>query len=178
LDLALLFLRVTLAILILGHGTQKLFGWFNGRGLQGTYKLMQSLRLRPAWLWMLLAIGSEVGGALLFAFGFIHPLGALSIIATMLMGAITFSWPRNHYWGDKGGIEYNFLFMIPAIAEGIAGPGKYSLDAALSISLPEPVTFLAGLVLVVLTIGLCLVTRRPKVAASTENSAISSAAAK
>ena len=164
-DLALLFLRVTLAILMLGHGTQKLFGWFKGPGLQGEYKFLQSLRLRPVWVWMLLAIGSEVGGALLFALGFIHPLGALSFIATMLMAAITFNWPR--YWGNKGGIEYNLLYMIPAIVEGIAGPGKYSLDAALGISLPEPVTFLAGLVLVVLTIGLCLVTRSPKVAVST-----------
>ncbi len=35
-NLALLVLRLTLGLLLAGHGAQKLFGWFGSYGLEGT----------------------------------------------------------------------------------------------------------------------------------------------
>jgi len=35
-DLALIVLRLTVGLLLVGHGAQKLFGRFGGHGLQGT----------------------------------------------------------------------------------------------------------------------------------------------
>lgn len=34
-DLGLVILRVVFGLLMIGHGTQKLFGWFRGPGLHG-----------------------------------------------------------------------------------------------------------------------------------------------
>ena len=54
---------------------QKLFGWFGGAGLEGTAGWMESMRLRPGTVWARLAGGSELGGGLLTALGFLNPLG-------------------------------------------------------------------------------------------------------
>jgi putative oxidoreductase len=35
-DFALLILRLTVGLLLAGHGAQKLFGWFGGHGLLPT----------------------------------------------------------------------------------------------------------------------------------------------
>ncbi len=158
-DLALLILRVGIGGLVLAHGTQKLFGWFGGGGLAGTHTMIQSLRLRPAWLWMWIAIFSEVGGGLSFALGLLNPLGALLIFAVMVMSMMLVSWPR--FWGWQNGIEYNQLFMIPAIAVAISGPGHFSLDVALGLSLPVPLTFIIGMVLMKIGLVVALVTRLP-----------------
>ena len=158
-DLALLILRVGIGGLVLAHGTQKLFGWFGGGGLAGTHTMIQGLRLRPAWLWTWIAILSEVGGGLSFALGFLNPLGALLIFAVMVMSMILVSWPR--FWGWQNGIEYNQLFMIPAIAVAISGSGHFSLDVALGLSLPVPLTFIIGMVLMKIGLVVALVTRLP-----------------
>jgi putative oxidoreductase len=159
-DLALLILRVSFGGLMLAHGTQKLFGWFGGSGLDGTRAMIQSQRMRPVWMWMWMAILSEVGGGLSFALGFLNPLGVLGIIAAMCMAMILVTWPR--FWGTQNGIEYNLLFIIPAVVEGIAGPGRYSLDAILGVVLPAPASFLIGLLLVAIGLGVALATRLPE----------------
>ena len=159
-DVALLFLRVVIGLLFFAHGAQKLFGWFGGGGIKGAFKLNESIRLRPAWLWVWASLACEVGGSILLILGLLSPLGSLAVCATMLMAAITVNWPR--YWGNKAGIEYNILFAVPAIALGLSGPGKYSLDAAINFALPEPATTLIGLVIVVIAVVVALATRRPR----------------
>src|SRR5437762_829860 len=88
-DLALLVLRLVVGGLLLGHGAQKLFGWFGGYGFAGTKGFMGgALRLRPAGLWTALAGLSEFGGGIAFGLGFLNPLGALGIISAMVMAIL------------------------------------------------------------------------------------------
>jgi len=47
-DLALLLLRLTVGVLLAGHGAQKLFGWFDGHGLRRTASWLASMGFRPA----------------------------------------------------------------------------------------------------------------------------------
>ncbi|MFZ0976529.1 MAG: DoxX family protein, partial [Solirubrobacteraceae bacterium] len=42
-----LLLRVTVGGLFVGHGTQKLFGWFGGHGLDATANMFDSIGMRP-----------------------------------------------------------------------------------------------------------------------------------
>ena len=42
-----LLARATIGLLFVGHGTQKLFGWFGGGGLDGTGGFFEQLGLRP-----------------------------------------------------------------------------------------------------------------------------------
>jgi hypothetical protein len=46
----------------------------------------------------------------------------------------------------------------------VAGPGTYSLDNALRIYLPEPITLIAGTIATLAGVGLAIGTRGPQVA--------------
>jgi len=50
-DLGLTVMRGVTGGLMAGHGAQKLFGAFEGPGLQGTAGFMEMLGLRPGRLW-------------------------------------------------------------------------------------------------------------------------------
>ncbi len=47
-DLGLLALRVGVGGTLVAHGTQKLFGWFGGHGLDGTGAFFESVGFTPA----------------------------------------------------------------------------------------------------------------------------------
>ena len=68
-DLALIVLRLTVGLLLVGHSAQELFGWFGGHGLSGTAPWLASIGFRPAGAWALLAGILEFGGGLLFTLG-------------------------------------------------------------------------------------------------------------
>lgn len=143
LALALLVLRIAVGGLLVGHGAQKLFGLFGGPGLQGTTGWLASLGLRPARLWAFAAAGSELGGGLLIALGLLTPLGALAVIAAMLM-AILLVHRSNGLWASSGGIEYNLVLIAASTALLLAGAGRLSFDALLGLALPTPVVAAAA----------------------------------
>jgi len=148
-SLGLFVLRLVLGITFLGHGGQKLFGWFGGPGLKGTIGWMTKMGARPAWLWGSLAALAEFGGGLLTLLGFLNPLGSLGIIAAMLVAIIQVHWKKG-FWNTKSGFEFPLMNLTAALALGLTGTGVYSLDALLKISFPEPVTLLVGLAVVIL----------------------------
>ena len=45
--LARLLARLFIGGMFIGHGTQKLFGWFGGPGIEGTTGMMEKLGLAP-----------------------------------------------------------------------------------------------------------------------------------
>ena len=147
-DIGLLILRIVLGLTFLGHGSQKLFGWFGGGGVQGTTGMMEKMRLRPAWFWGALATLSEFIGGLLVLLGFLNPIGSLGIIASMLMAIIQVHWSKG-FWNTGGGIEFPLMNLTAALALALTGPGAYSLDAVFGTALPEPISILVGLALIV-----------------------------
>src|SRR5512133_2301273 len=151
LNLGLLILRLVLGLTFMGHGSQKLFGWFGGGGFSGTTGMMKKMGLRAPEAWALLAGLSEFGGGLLLALGFLTPLGSLGIIAAMLVAISQVHWPKG-FWNTKGGFEFPLANVTAALALALTGPGLYSLDAALGTALPEPVILLVGLGLVTLSV--------------------------
>jgi putative oxidoreductase len=167
LDLGLLVLRVVLGLIFIGHGGQKLFGWYGGSGWQGWTAGVGKMGLRPAWFWGLMAVLGEFGGGILVLLGLLSPLGSLGIIAAMLMAIIKVHWPKG-FWNSKGGIEFPLMNLAAALALGLMGPGAYSVDAALGISLPEPVTLVGGLILVILGVIAALLSRATRPAQTTQ----------
>jgi putative oxidoreductase len=127
--LGALVLRGTIGPLFVGHGTQKLFGWFDGPGLDGVSGMMENLELRPPRRHALLAGLSEtVGGALLAA-------GAFTPVATaMLTGTMTTAIRKVHapkgVWNTGGGYEYNAVLIAAMAALADHGPGALSVDSA------------------------------------------------
>jgi len=82
---AALIIRLVLGALMTGHGAQKLFGSFNGPGIEGTSGFMEMLGLTPGKPWAFMAGLSEFGGGVLTTLGFLNPLGPLGIIGSMAM---------------------------------------------------------------------------------------------
>ncbi len=150
-NLAMLVLRVVLGLLLAGHGSQKLFGWFGGHGLQGTGGFMESLGLRPGQPWAALAGLSEFGGGVLTVLGFLNPLGPLGIIGAMAMATRKVHW-GTPIWATEGGAELPVTNTAAAMALMLNGPGKYSLDRALGIRLPGWLAPL-GLATILLAVG-------------------------
>ena len=161
LDTGLLILRLVLGLLFVGHGAQKLFGWFGGGGLKGTSGWLGSMGMRPAWFWALMAAGSEFGGGVLLALGFLSPLGSLGIIAAMIVAITEAHWSKG-LWNNKGGIEFPLMNLTAALALGLVGAGAYSLDGILGIRLPEPTVLVAGLVLVIVGVAGAELTKMAK----------------
>ena len=168
LNLGLLILRVVLGVTFMGHGSQKLFGWFKGGGWQGTQKMVARMGLRPVWFWALISALSEFGGGLLVFLGFLNPLGSLGIIAAMLTAIIKAHW-ANGFWNSNHGFEFPLMNLTAALALALTGPGLFSLDAALGIALPEPIVLIVGLILVVLGILAQDLTKEKSMAQASSN---------
>ena len=124
-----LFLRLVVGGLFVGHGTQKLFGWFDGPGLDTTAQGFESLGLRPGRPNAIAAGAAEAGGGALLAVGLETPFAASVLVATMLT-AIHRVHAKNGPWSSNGGYEYNLVLIAAALALAEVGPGALSLDAA------------------------------------------------
>ncbi|MEA2643460.1 MAG: putative oxidoreductase [Chloroflexota bacterium] len=161
LSLGLLVLRLVLGLTMAGHGAQKLFGWWGGPGLKAWTEGVAKMRIRPAVPFAWLAALAELGGGLLLALGFLSPLGSLAIIGTMLVAIATVHWP-NGFWNAKRGYEFNLSIIAGVVAIGLAGAGSYSVDQAIGFRMPEPATFLIGVIVVILGVAGMLAFRSPK----------------
>jgi putative oxidoreductase len=164
-DAGLLILRLAFGLAMAAHGSQKLMGWFEGPGAAGTVAFVRQLGFRPVRPWAAAVWASEVGGGLLLAAGLLSPLGTLAVAAAMLVATFAAHWGKG-FFAQKGGFEVPFLYLAGAVAAGITGPGRYSLDSLFGISLPEPVTGIVGAVLVVLGV-IAAFASRPRRAAQT-----------
>src|SRR3954452_17714192 len=109
-----LIVRLVIGGLFIGHGTQKLLGWFGGPGPAGTEQMMAGLKLHPPRRNALAAGATETAGGALLAAGLATPLAAASLIGVMLT-AIRTVHLKNGPWAANGGYEYN-LVLIPGPA--------------------------------------------------------------
>ncbi|QGQ45144.1 DoxX family protein [Metabacillus sediminilitoris] len=130
LSIGLLLIRLVIGVLFIGHGAQKLFGWFGGYGLKGTGNWMDSLGLKPGVTMALLAGLTELIGGILFTLGLLTPLAGMMIAATMVIAIVKVHRP-NGLWSTQNGCEYNLTLLAVAIGIALIGPGQYALDAFL-----------------------------------------------
>jgi putative oxidoreductase len=139
-------LRIAVGGFFVGHGTQKLFGWFGGYGLDATAQGFEALGLRPGRRNAIAAGTAEAGGGALLAAGLATPLAASVLTATMLT-AINRVHAKNGPWTTNGGYEYNVVLIAAVLALADAGPGSFSLDEALGGERSGPGWALAVLLL-------------------------------
>lgn len=155
-DYALLLMRVMLGIILAAHGSQKLFGWFDGGGIKGSTKMMQSLDIHPPVFWAYVNGICEFGGGLLTALGVLWPIGPLMIVANMLVAVAKARWEKG-FWSMNGGYEYDLALLVNALALGMIGAGRYSVDGYLSFALPQPQTLITGIIVALIGYGVVMV---------------------
>lgn len=127
----LLVLRLVIGLLLVGHGSQKLFGLFGGPGLAGAGGFFHSLGFRPGKPMAIVAGTSEAGAGVLLALGLLTPLASAAIIGT-LVAAGSVHWAAG-VWGQNGGYELALVYATAASALAFTGPGAYSLDNVLGL---------------------------------------------
>jgi len=164
--LGILILRLVIGLTVAAHGAQKLFGWFCGPGMKGWTGAMNHMRIRPATPWAWMSALAELGGGLGLALGLLTPLPSLAIAGSMLVAVALVHWPHG-FFVSKGGYEFNLAILGGVAAVALTGAGAYSLDAALGIHLPEPVTLIVGTILLIAGVAVALGTRAPEASAET-----------
>ena len=125
-DVARLVLRLGIGGVMVAHGSQKLFGWFGGGGLEGTSAFFESTGIKPGKPSALLAGVTETGGGVLLALGLATPSTAAAVASTMAVAVGTNA--QRGFFAQQGGYEYPAVLGLSAAALGIAGAGKLSLD--------------------------------------------------
>ncbi|MGW7817995.1 DoxX family membrane protein [Streptomyces puniciscabiei] len=128
-DLGLLLLRLGTGGVLAAHGTQKLFGWFGGHGLEGTGQFMESVGYAPGKASATAAGLAEAGGGALLALGLATPAAGAAAAGAMA-GAATVHMP-NGFFAQEGGYEYAASLGLAAAGLAVTGPGRLSLDHAL-----------------------------------------------
>ncbi|MDO9417350.1 DoxX family protein [Pararhizobium sp.] len=120
-------LRVPIGLILAAHGSQKLFGWFGGYGLEGTGQWMASVGLTPGFAMALLAGSAEFFGGVALMLGLMTRPAAIVSAITMLVALFWVHW-GNGFFLDTHGIEYALALISATMTLIFMGGGRYSLD--------------------------------------------------
>jgi putative oxidoreductase len=122
LDLALFVLRLVLATVMLAHGSQKLFGWFGGPGVQGFLGWTGSMGIPPFLGW--LAIIVETFGGLGVLLGLLSRLAALGFAVNMIVAIATVHLKEGFF---GAGVEFPLSLLAMALTVVLVGPGRFAI---------------------------------------------------
>ncbi|MFJ3669736.1 DoxX family protein [Streptomyces sp. NPDC090106] len=156
-DVGLLIVRLTLGLTAAAHGTQKLFGWFGGGGLDGTGQFFE-MSGYPSGRTMALVAGlSETLGGLGLVLGLLTPLAGAAVLGTMI-NAMAVKWAGGFF--APAGVEYELLFAATAAGLALTGPGRLAVDRLLPVLRAHRLLYgAAAVVLAAVIAGLVLLIR-------------------
>jgi putative oxidoreductase len=157
--------RVALGGVLIAHGSQKLFGWFGGGGIEGTSKGMHAMGFRPAKPSAILAGVGEAGAGAALALGLATPAAGAAAATTMGVAASVHA--PNGFFATEGGLEYPAVLGLAAASFTIGGPGPFSLDALSGHVLDRPWMRATALALIPAVIAAQIYRRRMALASET-----------
>ena len=134
-DVAGLILRLTVGCIMLPHGAQKMFGFFDGYGFRNTVNFFTQTMGLPLIVAVLIIL-IEFVGALSLLIGFGSKIWAVLFISIMIGAIITTNYSNgffmNWFGNQKGeGYEYHLLVIGLCLALLFTGSGLYSVDRVL-----------------------------------------------
>lgn len=134
-DWAGLVNRLTIGLILLPHGAQKMLGMFGGYGFSGTMGFFTGTMHLP-WLIGFLVIVIEFIGSISLIAGFASRIWSMLTIILMLgiifTSHIDNGFFMNWFGNQKGeGYEFHLLIIGLSISTFINGSGRYSIDERL-----------------------------------------------
>ena len=126
LNLSMFILRIIIGVIFAAHGAQKLFGMFNGIGIEGTIKIIEGLGWGNPYLFAVAWGCIEFIGGIFLIFGILARWSAVGIVLTMIIRL----WKINLAYGffiQEGGIEYNLLVIGACVPLILLGGGSWSV---------------------------------------------------
>ena len=130
-----LVVRTVVGGLFIGHGTQKLFGWFGGPGMKGTEEMMDGIELEPPRQHATVAGVTETVGGSMLVIGLGTPVAAAGLIGMMTTAIRKVHLP-NGVWNTNGGYEYNLVLIASAAPPGRGRPRRAVARPCLRVSQP------------------------------------------
>jgi len=127
----LLVLRLAIFVIMGFHGTQKLFGWWDGGGLDKAQAFFASQGFRPPRVMAAVAGVTEITGGVLISSGLLTVLSVAML--TGVLTNVTAIHIRNGLDRTKHGVEFELIILAGVLAVGLCGPGDWSLDSALGV---------------------------------------------
>lgn len=113
-DIALLLIRVSLALVFIAHG------WDKVTGIDGTIAFFGKIGI-PAFLAYVVAYVELLGGISMLI-GFATGWAGVLLAATMAGAIVIVKLSK----GFVGGYEFDLTLFLSAIAVSLAGPGSYT----------------------------------------------------
>jgi putative oxidoreductase len=114
-DLALLLIRVGLALVFIAHGWEKIVG------MEDVITFFATLKLSAFWAYVVAYV--ELIGGISMLIGVFTGWTGILLAATMV-GAIAMVKLTK---GFIGGYEFDLMLFLAAIAISLAGPGHYTI---------------------------------------------------
>jgi putative oxidoreductase len=114
---------------------------------------MHALGYRPGRRLAMLGGLSETVGGILFGFGFLTAVAAALLIGMMVSAILSVHAPKG-VWNSNGGFEFPAVMATVAAAMAIAGPGRYSVDAAIGW---QPWGAIVGVAAILIAVAVAIV---------------------
>lgn len=135
-DVAALFLRLFLGVVMFPHGAQKALGWYGGNGFSGTMGFFTT-KMGIPYVLALLVIAAEFLGALGLIVGLFTRVAAFGVFSVMIGAIYMVHWKFGFFmnWAGKNpgeGYEFHLLAIAIAFALMIKGGGALSVDRLIS----------------------------------------------
>jgi putative oxidoreductase len=138
-DGAALLMRIVLGYVFVGHGAQKLFGWFGGGGVDGTTQFFTFIKVPDPHLMSVVVGLVEFLGGLLILGGLLTVAASVALILDMLGAIATFNHSHGFFVeSPNGGWELNFVLIGLLGALTLIGAGAWSVDRVLGLARPRP----------------------------------------
>ncbi len=164
-SVGLLVTRMVLGGYLVVHGAQKLFGAFQGAGLEATGAGFESMGMKPGKVMAALAGASELGGGVLTATGAADPLGPMAIAGTMMVASAVHR--KQGPLAQNGGFELPLTNFAVAVALLSAGSGRVRLGPSLPRALVG-LSFIGGAAMATVALVQLLTAPPPPPAADPE----------
>ncbi|QDU38603.1 Putative oxidoreductase MhqP [Maioricimonas rarisocia] len=124
--MGLLLIRGIVGIVLMMHGSQKLFGAFGGPGLEGFAGFLESIAVPLPMVSAILAACAEFFGGLALVLGLLTRIVAIPVAFTMFVAIVKVH--NEAFFIKESGMEYALTLGLVVVGLALTGPGCLSID--------------------------------------------------